>query len=431
MSLRSSGLISQLQKLGLTTGEAMAYLAVLKLGAPTALQIAREAQLQRTETYHLMSSLASKGLVQQTIDKPRRYQGSNPQDAIPKLAQNIVQQLKTVPAAAEELAAKLTSMLVTPAWENRPEVRVISGARGVEANFANLIASADREVWMMAGGQQISAASGRFIAQALKTISARRLKARLITELDMEIAKHLGKRPGPVEIRHCQHVPTHLYGIDDRAVSVGLTSSRARRSSPISEIFLSHPECVSAIRSFFEAFWEQAVPMSVWVATKEHDREANRPRSVLWGREQLYASVADWPLKARERLLDYSPSEYGPERVSRKMGDRYLEARNRGVRIQSLCHVSTTNLAAVKELCRYSEVRHTEASPGIGFSVLDESDAVIHYVQADTPEIRSPTDISIYVTDRDGIRRLDEMFKLLWENAIPAEIKIRELSGDK
>jgi len=97
----------------------------------------------------------------------------------------------------------------------------------------------------------------------------------------------------------------------------------------------------------------------------------------------------------------------------------------------SICNITPTNLAAVREMCRFAEVHHVDSSFGAGFAVLDESEAVLHYVKTNTPDIKSPTDISIHMRERDRIRRLKDLFELLWKNSIPAENKIRELSGDQ
>ena len=75
MSPTKLSMVEELEELGLTTHEAQAYLAAVKLGLSTAVQIAREADLQRTEIYHRMSRLASLGLVDETLDKPARILG--------------------------------------------------------------------------------------------------------------------------------------------------------------------------------------------------------------------------------------------------------------------------------------------------------------------------------------------------------------------
>jgi len=426
--LSQRALIDQLRLLGLTESESKAYLAVVKLGPCTAVQVSRESQLQRTEIYSLMSKLVSKGLVEETADRPKRYQAPNLERALKNLGEQTASRLRRIKEATQQLAARLSELTVTSERRKGPEVRVIHKINNIQRNFLEMVASAESEIWMMAGRKQVLHVPTHTVSRTLRTISKKNLRARLIAELDENVARHLKKNTNLVEIRHCGNVSVHLYGVDDSAVSVGLTPSSLTDLQSTSEIHITHPETVRAMRNFFETFWDQAVPFNVWASTREEDRGTQHRRTVIWGREQLYAAVADWHLKARERILDYMPTENGPVRVLTYLKESFTEARNRGVRMQSLCHMTPANLAAVREMLRFTEVRHTDASPGIGFGILDESEAVIQYIQADTSDIICPTDIAIYVTDESAVRQLKEMFNLLWKNSIPAESKIRELS---
>jgi len=430
-SERSEILISNLTTLGLTKSEARAYLAVVKLGPSRTTEIAREASLQRTEIYRLMSRLVSMGLVEETLDKPLRYRASNPEINIPSLADRTVKQVGRAAAAAGRIVAKLTLTRSTARPPAETEVRVITGRRNLESQFLDALKSVEKEVWMMAAPEHLVQAKRSTITAFLSTISSKHVKARLITELDDRTIGLLRRQLRFVEIRHCEDVPSHLYGFDDRAVGVGLTTAMARNAGRMSEVLVTHPECVEVFRRFFEAFWDQAVPYEVWNATRNQSPHTLARRTVIWGRERLYRAVADWHLKAKERILDYMPTENGPVRVTRHLGTSFVEARNRGVRLQSLCHISRANLDAVQELCKVSEVRHTDASPLIGISVLDESEAIIQYIQTDTTEEKCPTDIAIYVTDREAVRRLGETFNLFWNYSTPAETRIQELSHNQ
>ena len=429
MPAELNALVTQLQTFGLTDSQARAYLAVVKSGPCTAVEVARKARVQRSDVYVLMSKLAAMGLVEETLDKPKRYRPSNPRVALSRLAEQTTSQLKTVISLADKLGNQLASLRSDTFLRAEPEVRVITGYSNAEANFLELLASVQREVWIIAGRKEIAKIKGHVIARFLDTVSQKHLAARLITELDERLIRRLGKRIGLVEIRHSEGLPSYVYGFDDRAVGVGLTGPEV--GDQVSVILVTHPKTVRIVRDSFEHFWEYATPFNAWAAMKEQEREMQRQRTIIWGREQLYASLADWQLKAKERVLHYMPTENGPLRVSRHLGDGHMEARKRGVRIQSLCHISSANVAAVREMMRFSDVRHTEASPGVTFSVLDESEAVIHYVHIDTPEITCPTDISIHITDREATRRLAEWFELLWNNSTSAETKIRELPAGK
>ena len=371
------------------------------------------------------------GLVEETLDRPIRYRASNPQINIPSLADRTITQIGKAATTAGQLVAKLTLTRSTARTPAQTEVRVIIGRRNLESEFLEMLESVQKEIWMMAATEHIVRTKRSTITHFLNTVSSKHIRARLITELDDRTVRLIRGHLRFVEVRHCEDVPSHLYGCDHRAVGVGLTSAETRDPRRVSEVLVTHPECVQVFRRFFEAFWDQGVPYDVWNATRGQSSRTPARRVVIWGRERLYRAVADWHLKAKERILDYMPTENGPVRVTRHLRSSLMEAHNRGVRLQSLCHISQANLDAVKELCEVSEVRHTVASPLSGISVLDESEAVIQYIQSDTTDAKCPTDISIYITDREAVRRLGETFNLLWDHSTPAETRIQELSQNR
>jgi hypothetical protein len=93
--------MGKLQALGLTENECKAYLILLKLGVCTAVQISRESHLQRTEIYPLMAGLVSKGLVEETVDRPKRYRPVNVKHALPCFAVKIRSRVDAIARFAE------------------------------------------------------------------------------------------------------------------------------------------------------------------------------------------------------------------------------------------------------------------------------------------------------------------------------------------
>lgn len=266
MRYDSNRLVDQLQVLGLTASQAKAYLAVVKLGPCRVVQIAREAGLQRTEIYRLMSRLISLGLIEETLDTPKRYRSCNIKDAISSLTDETMRRLDSVVEGSERLVAKLESMrtAVKPRYE--PEVRVITGVGNVQRNFLELLSSAEKEVWMMAGLQHIARGPRSVVAHALKAITSKHLKARLVVEADERTAKRLMRHIPLIEIRRFERVGVHLYGIDSRSVCLGLTPPR-HGSDQWSEVLVTHRETVQVMRNFFDALWKQATPLGVSAST--------------------------------------------------------------------------------------------------------------------------------------------------------------------
>ena len=78
----------KLRDFGLTKNESKIYLFLSKNGSKKAIEISREEIIPRTETYHLLSTLESKGIVSPSIQRPTRFKAVKIEDAIESIIQN-------------------------------------------------------------------------------------------------------------------------------------------------------------------------------------------------------------------------------------------------------------------------------------------------------------------------------------------------------
>ena len=62
-----------LQRIGLSHYEALVFVNLARAGAATAGELARASGVNRVQTYRALESLESRGLVEVTLDRPRRY----------------------------------------------------------------------------------------------------------------------------------------------------------------------------------------------------------------------------------------------------------------------------------------------------------------------------------------------------------------------
>ncbi len=282
-------MIGQLQELGLSGSEAKAYLALAKLGLCRVTQIAREAQLQRTEIYRLMRSLVSKGLVLETLDSPRRYRPADFDAAINDVSRKLITKLDTIKHQSRQLVAKLQTHSRTAKQKDEPQVIVIGGTRQIRRNFREMLASAEKDVQIIAGAKAFARSTESDIRCILGNVSSRNLRARAILEVDRGSVKRIKKLASLVEIRHHQGLDSYVYCIDDRCAGVGLASAAEGSHGRSSELFVTHPTWVATMRRFFDALWNQASPLASRVAVLDGSRHSPQQTNLIWGREQIHA----------------------------------------------------------------------------------------------------------------------------------------------
>lgn len=209
---------------------------------------------------------------------------------------------------------------------------------------------------------------------------------------------------------------------------MGLTPPTETDPSRFSEVLITHPSYVKAIRDLFNALWKQAIPLASRFAMLQGRRLLPSQTRVIQGREELYAQLpAEWRRKTRKTIANMT-TRYGPVRILHGARETFWEASRRGVKLQLVCDVCRENVSAVRELATIAEIRHNNLPLSVSIGILDQSEALIHYVQPDTPDLTSPTDVAIVTTNRNSIHDLRCLFDLVWDHSIPFERRLQELS---
>jgi len=115
---------NELLKFGLTSNQVKVFFYLGKFGSKTAIEISRSLRMPRTETYHLLSSLQSKGIVSSSFNHPTKF-SSVPLD-------------KAIVALINAESARLNSLkssepLLKRLWDKVPNLG--AGSSDIEEKF--------------------------------------------------------------------------------------------------------------------------------------------------------------------------------------------------------------------------------------------------------------------------------------------------------
>lgn len=112
-----------LKDFGLSENEVKVYITLLKTGESSVQNLAKNAELPRTTTYHLLDSLSQKGLVSHIDkDKIRYFQAANPK-VIPEILEEKKKRIK-------EIIPEL--LTITETITEKPKVEVYEGIKGIK-----------------------------------------------------------------------------------------------------------------------------------------------------------------------------------------------------------------------------------------------------------------------------------------------------------
>lgn len=276
--LRANSLVDKLQDLGLTASEGKAYLAIVKLGLCTAVQIASRSELQRTEIYRLVRGLVSLGLVEETLDRPKRFRASNIQDAILDLTEKSLARLTNLSHQSKRLIAKLEAL--APMLDGRrkePEVHVTTGVNNIRRNFLEMLTSAQHEIWTISARERILVPE-RATPKVLGIITSRHLKVRAVLQVDERNLKPVKRIASTVEVRHHDSLGVHLYGVDNRFAAVGLTAPTETSLHKIAQIETSYPSYVRIMGRFFDLIWKESIPLDQRLQEFGHGKRCDTSR---------------------------------------------------------------------------------------------------------------------------------------------------------
>ncbi len=412
-------LIERLQALGLTPNESKVYVSVLRLGLSGVTAIADAAKLHRPEVYRAMPRLEETGLVEETLDRPQRYRVKGVKDAVTNLVEAAITRYKGIVSERQVLVAQLERMQGKLGAE-KGQIWHVAGADNIRRHFREVLNGARREVWIISREMSGTRSNVNYL---LEKIALKNLKARIVVNVEEKSINHARRLASAAEVRHYQPLFGHLYGVDQSLVAVGLERAGQIDPDEYSQFVTTNPNHVKALREFFESRWENAVPLASRIAALQSKEGPTDRTRIIWGREAIHNETSGWHLRAKRGIIEIT-TQNGPVRLWGRFQKAFTEAQERNVRWRLICHVSPENREAVQKLSTVADVRLVERPFGIGIVVLDNTEAMIHYIDPDSADLKdSQTDLALVTADPTVALNTYRMLNSIWKRAKPLKAR--------
>jgi sugar-specific transcriptional regulator TrmB len=250
-------LSAELSRLGLTTYEAKAYVALVGRDSFTAAQVARQADLPRQRIYDVLESLVSKGMAAARPGRVIKYAATEPSLAIERLVAARREELSELEGAASRTIASLSMMYAAGQRHTDPleYIEILRDPGAINARFDELQSAATREILVFT-----KAPYAKPPQENLEGLSvARRLEARSIYERSVfdDAAVVEGVRgfiKAGEEARVVDALPLKLVIIDAAIVMFGMEDPVAS-GSDLTIMVVDHPSLAAVLRMAFNAYW--------------------------------------------------------------------------------------------------------------------------------------------------------------------------------
>jgi two-component system sensor histidine kinase VicK len=263
------------------------------------------------------------------------------------------------------------------------------------------------------------------IKNALLDIKKRGIKSRFITEITKDNLHYCKELMQVVsEVRHLDGVKGNFAVTDTEYVSYAISSKKARPSlrqvvRSTSKVFVEQQQ------HFFDMLWDKAIPAERKIMEMESGIMLPERTEIITGADNiLRLTLASFPhIKVSlDNCIDSSaPASFVlVEPMWNHMKE--LASTKNGVIFRFITEITKDNLPYCKEMARIFELRHLDGIKGnLGITDGREYRA--------SPSIKPgvPPDVLIRSTANVFVEQQQFFFETLWNKAIPAEQKIKEI----
>jgi sugar-specific transcriptional regulator TrmB len=253
--------VSDLTRLGLTTYEAKAYVALLGRDSFTAAQVSRQAELPRQRIYDVLGSLVEKGLASTRPGSVVKYSAVAPDLAIERLVLAHRHELADLERSAEAIIAELA-----PAYRSGLEktdpleyIEVLRDAGAINERFAELQASVKREILVYTKPPYATPPQENLEGlEVTRTHTARSVYEMSAFDDPNVIAGIRRFIEAGEEARFVQELPLKLVIIDETIVMFGMQDP-VGHGRDLTIMVVEHPSLAKVLKTSFEATWERGL----------------------------------------------------------------------------------------------------------------------------------------------------------------------------
>ncbi len=256
--------------------------------------------------------------------------------------------------------------------------------------------------------------------QIIKQLKAKGIRQRFITEITQENVRYSKELANHVELRHLEGVKGNFGIVDGK--EYGAAANIYDLQPPVEFTYSNVKSFVDQQQYFFDMLWNKAIPAERRIKEIEEGLPIEKTE-VMEGTEEVINKLIEGFSKIRETFDNCIDSSCPSAYVSTStVWDRCIELNQRGVKLRFITEITRENISYCKEIMKIAEVRHLDKVKG-NFGMADKKD---YRGVAEMEEGRAPTQ-AIRSTVKSFVDQQQYFFETLWNKAIPAEKKIREI----
>jgi len=415
-----------LRELGLSKREADIYLVLSRRGPQKAHSVAVHLDIDRAQMYRSLTSLQEKGIVELTIEAPKRYIAVPIEPLLETYINNKKSEVSRMETEKTDIVNYFQSISTREPEYPMAKFQVITGKSGIHTKISEMVNQAQKEILGLTTSigliqEDISGILDTIIASVREKKDVQFKMLANVTNENVKIMKDTAKRTAArkthAEWRHIdlgsKFYPRFVIKDDEEAILYMI--SKEELSTPMQEdtgLWVTSKMFVSTLKASFMEIWRNAINTNERI----NELETGTPREET----MIIREPADAQAKI-EQILDTTKNELivissstGINKIS--SDDPYQKHAKKGVKIRIMAPIDLDNLDAAQKISKSHEVKHVSISY-LTMMIADGKHLFIFKAPEVEENIKSPFNLrnAFYTNDRKFVERANELMNDIWK----------------
>jgi sugar-specific transcriptional regulator TrmB len=252
----SSSIVGYLQDFGLTEKEAMIYFSLSKMGSATAPEIADSIKFSRLQTYRAIKGLLDNGLVEMSLERPRKFTPLKIDQALNLLGQEAERKILDLEKKAPLLLKEWAAINDLQAEKTNYTFRIIQGAKNVGKFRLMLFQSAQKEIATTMKPNELLRLVLEGADDIVEKLSSNNIAVRGLSEVNKFNLDATRRFLEFSKLHHTTRQNIVPFSIIDDEEALICLSRDCSESAAENAIWTNHPEMVGILKEMFEMMWK-------------------------------------------------------------------------------------------------------------------------------------------------------------------------------
>jgi sugar-specific transcriptional regulator TrmB len=409
-------IVAELQDYGLTRNEARVLVFLAKAGPSKASEVARAAQINRTETYRTIRNLQRRGLVEATLERPVRFQSVPFDRCLKALIDERKAKVRILEQRGEDLRHQFEGIRVEPVSQEVERFQVVEGRLRIEQRLHGMYAQALKSVMTVLSPSEVIRANTSDLFDLLRDAAKNGIRVRVITAINQTNLEIVEKLRENIEMRHldlkAKPIPRVSIIDDNEALFEITTADETPRSGEEVALWINSHAFVRNLQAYFEEMWNSATPAEGRLEALRKGIPADDLR-IFKGRGEVGGKLNEMITSANQSVEIWTTMR-GIQAIADFHFNQLKEAKARGTKIRIIAPITSENTDGARKLVPVSELRYSEALGAAGIAISDRRELMLYERLPDDNSGDVGADVGFWTNSKRFIETMSKAYDAMW-----------------